>query len=103
MTGDELTQVLKNNDDELEGLMASGENVWYGRTTDEQRISMARYMLNLFDELGYDVSVWTASSFAQRMNDFYDWRKDLSIWRVACMALNVDPSRYEEAFAGMER
>jgi hypothetical protein len=30
------------------------------------------------------------------MNNFYDWRKDLSVWAAACMALNASPESFEQ-------
>jgi hypothetical protein len=53
-------------------------------------------LLKTFEALGYDVSEWTPNTFAQMMNNFLDWRKDLSVWRVACLVLNIDYAAFEQ-------
>ncbi len=95
---EETANVLKDYWNEFILFRNSGEPEWYGSTTDDERIAMGGILLGLFDDLGYRVSPWTSASFAQEMNNFYDWRKDLSIWYTACLVLNVDPLPYEEIF-----
>ena len=67
---------------------------WYGGTTDDERIRMGGELLEIFDALGYDVSEWAPNTFAQQMNNFYDWRKDMNVWQVACLVLNIDAEVY---------
>ena len=55
---------------------------------------MAREMLEIFRDCGVDVDGWTPNSFAQQMNNFYDWLPG-SVWRTACRILNVDPDAFE--------
>jgi hypothetical protein len=104
--------------------MFSSEGDWYGHTesgdprSDEERVAMGAELLEVFGDLGHDVSGWTENSLAQQMNNIYDWLKTpwgenntvidtsgkfgVSIWRVACFALNVDyPDMYEEIFAAV--
>jgi hypothetical protein len=45
--------------------------------------------------MGVATNDWEADSFARAMNNFYDWRKDLSVWDVACMILNVNPETFD--------
>jgi len=99
---EEIAEVLANCREEFAFLMNTGEPQWYGDTTDDERIEAGGFILRLFDDLGYDVSRWTPASFAQMMNNFYDWRKDLSIWHTACLVLDVNPLPYEEIFAEIE-
>ena len=80
---------------ELEYFTKMYEPHWYGKTTDDERIMMAGILLRLYDALGYNVSEWTPNTFARQMNNFFDWRKDLSVWRVACLIQNVAPEAYE--------
>ncbi|NLB82681.1 MAG: hypothetical protein GX791_00385 [Synergistaceae bacterium] len=68
---------------------------WYGNTTDDERIMMAGLLLKIYEALGYAVSEWTPNTFARQMNNFFDWRKDLNVWRVACLIQNVAPEAYE--------
>ena len=102
MDRDEIIAVMEKHREGFSELMEAGEQQWYGGTTDEQRIDVAEYMLDFFEALGYKVSPWTPSAFAQSINNFYDWRKDLSIWRTACLVLNVDGETYEEIFSSIE-
>lgn len=100
---DEISAVMDEYSDGFSELVEAGEQQWYGDTTDDQRIDVAEYMLELFEALGYDVSSWTPNTFAQSINNFYDWRKDQSIWHTACMVLNIDASRYREFFPEMDK
>ena len=72
------------------------EHHWYGETTDNERIEMGGELLRISDALGYGVSEWAPNTFAQQMNNFYDWRKDINVWQVACLVLNVDPEAYKD-------
>lgn len=103
MDRDEIAAIIEENSEVFSELIEAGENQWYGDTTDDQRINVAGYMLGLFEALGYDVFSWTPNSFAQSINNFYDWRKDLSLWHTACLVLNVDGAMYEEIFSSSRR
>ncbi len=35
------------------------------------------------------------------MSNFYDWRKDLTIWRTMCLVFNVETEKYEKIFDRM--
>lgn len=72
------------------------EPQWYGETTDDQRIAFGGELLRIFGDLGYDLSEWQPDRFAQILNNFYDWRKDLNVWSMACLVLNVDPWLYRD-------
>jgi hypothetical protein len=72
------------------------ESDWYGETTDDERIRMGGELLALFEDLGYSVPEWQPNTFAQQMNNFYDWRKDMNVWEIACLILNVDPKQFEK-------
>jgi hypothetical protein len=98
-----ITELLEDYPEQFAWLIHSGEPEWYGDTTDEERIEMGGFLVDFFQALGYDLSSWTPESFAQQMNNFYDWRKDLSVWRTACLVLNIDPEPYEEAFTEIEQ
>jgi hypothetical protein len=98
----EIADVLAGYEEEFLLLRDEGEGKWYGNTTDEQRVEVGEFLIRLFGELGYDVSGWTPNSFAQQMNNFYDWRKDLSIWRTACLVPNIDAEKYETVFNELE-
>ncbi|MPN32567.1 hypothetical protein SDC9_180046 [bioreactor metagenome] len=67
---------------------------WYGTTTDAERVKLGGELIGIFTDLGVDMSNWEANTFAQMMNNFYDWRKDLSVWDTACLILNVDPETF---------
>lgn len=95
-----IIEVLQARAEFFTWLRTSGETGWYGRRSDGERVDMGDHLLALFEALGYDVSSWTASSFAQEMNNYYDWRKDLSIWDMACLVLSVDGARYELLYDG---
>jgi hypothetical protein len=122
-----VAAVIKKHAEALSNFMFSSEGDWYGYTapdvprSDSERVEMGAQLLEIFKELGYDVSEWTENSLAQQMNNIYDWLKtpyaehglgstadsiidtsDMamprSLWRVACLALNVSPGMYEEIF-----
>ena len=97
-----ITELLKDYPEQFAWLIHSGEPEWYGDTTDQERIEMGGFLVDFFQALGYDLSPWTPETFAQQMNNFYDWRKDLSVWRTACLVLNVDAPRYEKIFAQIQ-
>ena len=71
------------------------ERHWYGETTDNERIEMGGELLEVFDAMGYDISEWEPNTFAQQMNNFFDWRKDMNVWQIACLVLNVEAEAYE--------
>ncbi|MDI9370979.1 MAG: hypothetical protein GX181_06450 [Synergistaceae bacterium] len=75
---------------------AAWEMHWYGTTTDSERVELGGELIRIFSNIGVDTDDWDENSFAQAMNNFYDWRKDLSVWDAACMILNVDPEIFEE-------
>ena len=100
--GAKIAELLGEYPEQFAWLTHSGEPEWYGGTTDEERIEMGGFLLDFLQALGYDLSSWTPESFAQQMNNFYDWRKDRSIWHTACLVLNVDPLLYEEIFAKIQ-
>jgi hypothetical protein len=122
-----VASTVKKYTEALGKFMFSGEGDWYGYTTpdvprsDSERVEMGAELLNIFKELGFDVSEWTENTLAQQMNNIYDWLKTpysehvlgssadsiidtsdqetpRSVWRVACLALNVNPAMYEEIF-----
>jgi hypothetical protein len=80
----------------IETFKAAEEPDWYGTTTDDERVEMADVMLKIFSDLRADTGDWEPGSFAQAMNDFYDERKDLSVWDTACMILGVDPEAFNQ-------
>ncbi len=65
---------------------------WYGGKSDDYRVDLGGRILSKFIQLGYDTSEWQSNTFAQQMNNFFDWRKDKSVWEIACMILNIDPA-----------
>ncbi|MPN32935.1 hypothetical protein SDC9_180418 [bioreactor metagenome] len=69
---------------------------WYGTTTDAERVELGGELIRIFSDLGLDMNSWEAHAFAQMMNNFYDWRKDLSVWETACLILNVDPEQFKQ-------
>jgi hypothetical protein len=113
--------VVKKSSESLGKFIDSGESDWYGyddsgeARSDEERVRMGGELLEIFKSLGYDTEEWTANSFAQQINNIYDWLKtpwsehDLgpiagqiidgggeaspgrSIWRVSCFVMNVSP------------
>ena len=94
-----IADLLDGYEEEFTVLRDNGEPKWYGETRDEGRIDAGAFLVKFFGELGYDMSMWTPNSFAQQINNFYDWRKDLSIWRTACLVVDVDAEMYEDIFA----
>lgn len=90
-TGSSLRYLDAEKTKELEYFTKMYEPHWYGKTTDDDRIMMAGILLKLYDALGVPVSEWTPNTFAQQMNNFFDRRKDLSVWQVACLIQNVAP------------
>jgi hypothetical protein len=86
----------RRDEEALKTYINSYEPHWYGGSSDASRVERGGDLLALFGDLGYDVSEWMPNTFAQQMNNFFDWRKDLSVWRVACLVLNVDPESYEK-------
>jgi len=74
---------------------------WYGTTTDDERIAKGGELLELFSALGVKTNPWKNNTFAQRLNNFYDWEKSWSVWKTACMALNVENTQtktWQDAF-----
>ena len=94
-TGVPLRDLDAEKEKELEYFTKMYEPHWYGNTTDDERIMMAGVLLKIYDALGYAVSEWTPNTFARQMNNFFDWRKDLSVWQVACLIQNVAPEAYK--------
>lgn len=94
-TGVPLRDLDAEKTKELEYFTKMYEPHWYGNSTDDERIMMAGLLLKIYEALGYPVSEWTPNTFARQMNNFFDWRKDLSVWRVACLIQNVAPEAYE--------
>jgi hypothetical protein len=80
--------------EDVHDLTQTYEPHWYGGRSDEERVKRAERMLDLFQMLGIDVSEWTPNSFAQQINNFYDWRKDMNLWQVACLIFDVDAAAY---------
>jgi hypothetical protein len=66
------------------------EGDWYGGTTDDERIAKGGELLKLFKAIGVKTAHWKNHTFAQRLNNFYDWDKSWSVWKMACMAINVE-------------
>ncbi|MDR2946897.1 MAG: hypothetical protein LBV79_09145 [Candidatus Adiutrix sp.] len=91
------------NKDAIQAYSEMEEPDWYGGRSDAYRVMTGGHLLDLFAELGYDVSEWQPNSFAQQMNNFFDWRKDKSVWEIACMILNVDPAEKKSAAAEQGR
>jgi hypothetical protein len=93
-----LTKIEALSADEREKIrdfQEQGEFEWYGRTTDNERIARAGELLELFGALGVKTLFWKNSAFAQRLNNFYDWNKSWSVWKTACMAINVENTEEE--------
>lgn len=84
------------HEERIEEFKAAMEMHWYGTTTDSERVELGEELIKIFSDIGVDTDDWDENSFAQAMNNFYDWRKDLSVWDVACMILNVNPEIFEE-------
>lgn len=90
---DEMAEALKKHASELKEFNGILELHWYGANNDSGRVKKAGKMLELFEKLGFDVSDWTPNTFAQQINNFYDWKKNLNLWETACLVLNVDARR----------
>lgn len=89
-------KALKTHAERIKRFQAAGEMNWYGTTKDAERVEVGGELIRIFSDLGVDMDEWEANSFAQMMNNFYDWRKDLSVWDTACMILNVDPEIFKQ-------
>ncbi|HWS29952.1 MAG TPA: hypothetical protein VN512_07530 [Clostridia bacterium] len=109
----------KTDTDAEEGLLTDGENEiysvlmqhhyyeytlmdisgWYGTTTDEERVSMAQELLDMFWELDEVHAIENANDFASLINDNYDYGdRSLSVWEAACAISGVDPAPYDAVF-----
>ena len=89
--GEELAKAVERHAERIEKYH---DAPWYGSTTDGERVEMAGELLEIFGDCGADVDGWTPNSFAQQINNFYDWLPG-SVWRIACRILNVDPDAFE--------
>lgn len=89
-------KAISVHEERIEEFKAAMEMHWYGTTTDSERVELGGELIKIFSDIGVDTDDWDENSFAQAMNNFYDWRKDLSVWDVACMILNVAPELFEE-------
>lgn len=92
---DPAPKALKKHAERIKRFQAAGEMSWYGTTKDAERVKLGRELIRIFSDLGVDMDEWEADSFARMMNNFYDWRKDLSVWDTACLILNVDPEIFK--------
>ncbi len=88
-------KALKIHAKRIRRFQGAAEMDWYGTTKDAERVKLGGELIRIFSDLGVDMDEWEADSFAQMMNNFYDWRKDLSVWDTACMILNVDPEIFK--------
>jgi len=79
----------------VERFKKASEMHWYGTTTDAERVELGGELIKIFGDMGVATDHWETNTFAQAMNNFYDWRKDLSVWDAACMILNVDPESFK--------
>jgi hypothetical protein len=61
----------------------------------EARKSPDEIYREIFPDCGLAVDGWTPNGFAQQMNNFYDRRKNISVWQTACLILNVNPKSFE--------
>ena len=101
LSDEDIAEVLAEYKYEFSVLKGMGEEGWYD-ITDENLKWVGKLVLSLFEQLGYNVEGWTPDSFTQQVNNFYDWRKDLSTWRVMCLVFNVDAEKYEKVFDAMK-
>jgi hypothetical protein len=92
-----LAKALKKHAERMDIFKDAMEMDWYGTTTDSERVALGGELLKIFGDCGADVSEWTPNSFAQQMNNFYDWRKDMSVWQTACFVLNLNPEAFESS------
>jgi hypothetical protein len=92
---DPAPKALKKHAERIKRFQAAGEMSWYGTTKDAERVKLGGELIRIFSDLGVDMDEWEADSFARMMNNFYDWRKDLSVWDTACLILNVDPEIFK--------
>lgn len=96
ISGAELSKALKKHSKAITKFKDALEFNWYGETTDEERVETGGELLKIFGGLGVKVSGWKPNTFAQMMNNFYDWRKDKTVWEMACMVLNLNPETFEQ-------
>jgi hypothetical protein len=89
-------KALKIHAERMKRFRDAVEMDWYGTTKDAERVELGGELIRIFSDLGVDMSSWEAHTFAQMMNNFYDWRKDLSVWETACMILNVSPDAFKQ-------
>jgi hypothetical protein len=89
-------KALEIHVERIERFKGAGEMSWYGTTTDSERVELAGELLKIFGDIGVDVNEWEDGDFAQAMNNFYDWRKNLSVWDTACIVLNINPAAFEQ-------
>jgi hypothetical protein len=91
-----VAKALEIHSERIRRFQAAGEMNWYGTTKDAERVEAGGELIKIFSDLGVDMSDWEADTFARMMNNFYDWRKDLSVWDTACMILNVSPESFKQ-------
>jgi hypothetical protein len=91
-----FADALQNHKERIEHFRNAEEMDWYGETTNAERVEVGGELLTIFSDCGVDVDEWTPNTFAQMMNNFYDWRKDMSVWDMACLVLNVDPGPFKQ-------
>lgn len=88
-------KALKTHSKRIRRFQGAAEPDWYGATTGDERIRLGGELIKIFSDLGVDTGDFDGNTFAQAMNNFYDWRKDLSVWDSACMLLNVNPEDFK--------
>jgi hypothetical protein len=89
-------KALEVHAERVERFKKAGEMHWYGTTTDAERVELGGELIKIFSDMGVATDDWEADIFAQAMNNFYDWRKDLSVWDAACIILNVNPETFNQ-------
>lgn len=89
-------KALKIHAKRMKLFQGAGEMHWFGKTKDGERVMLGKELIKIFSDLGVDMDNWEENSFAQAINNFYDWRKDLSVWDKACMILNLDPKAFKQ-------